>query len=48
MKRINILITDEQHKSLVERSKRLEKTISEQIRKAISKYLKQVASETTK
>jgi len=42
MKRINILITDEQHKRLSEQSKKTEGSLSEQIRYAVSKYLKGV------
>jgi len=39
MKRINILITDEQHKRLLEHAKQTEISISEQIRRAIEKYM---------
>jgi len=40
MKKITILITNDQYKKLVERAKMIEKTMSEQIRQAIEKYLK--------
>jgi len=40
MKRISILITDEQHKELSVISKKKEVSLSEQIRNAISEYLK--------
>ena len=39
MRKITILITDEQHKRLKERSKKKEIRISEQIRRAIECYL---------
>ena len=39
MKRINILITDEQHKKLLETSEKQEVSISEQIRNSINNYL---------
>ena len=39
MKKITILITNEQYKELLERSKKIETTMSEQIRRAIEKYL---------
>ena len=42
MKRINILITDEQHKKLSENSDRKEISISQQIRHAISDFLRKV------
>ena len=42
MKKITILITDQQYKELLERAKKIETTMSEQIRKAIEKYLEGV------
>jgi len=42
MKRINILITNEQHKRLLELSKKTEISLSEQIRYAITEYLKRL------
>jgi len=42
MKRINLLITNEQHKNLLEISKKKEVSLSEQIRHAISEYLRKV------
>lgn len=42
MKRINILITDEQHKRLSEHSKKTEISISEQIRMAINYFFDNV------
>jgi len=42
MRRINILITDQQHKKLLERSKKTEISISEQIRHAISEFFKRL------
>jgi len=38
MKKITILITDKQYKELLVRAKKIETTMSEQIRKAIEKY----------
>jgi len=45
MKRINILITDEQHNWLMEKSKNTEVSLSEQIRFAISEYIKKIKKE---
>jgi len=39
MKKITILITDEQYKELLGRHKKTETTMSEQIRRAIEQYL---------
>ena len=46
MKRINILITDEQHNWLMEKSKNTEVSLSEQIRFAISEYIKKIKKES--
>lgn len=42
MKKITILIKNEQYRKLLERAKKIETTMSEQIRKAIEKYLEKV------
>lgn len=42
MKRISLLIKNEQYRELLERAKKIETTMSEQIRIAIEKYLKKV------
>ena len=41
MQKITILITDKQYKELLERAKKIETTMSEQIRKTIEKYLEE-------
>jgi len=45
MKRISILITDEQHKWLSERAKKIEISLSEQIRFSISEFIKKIKRE---
>jgi len=45
MKRINLLITDEQHEWLTSRSKKTEITLSEQIRFAVFEYMKKIKKE---
>jgi len=42
MKKISLLITNEQYRRLLERAKAIETTMSEQIRKAIEKYFEGV------
>jgi len=45
MKRISILITDKQHEWLMARSKKTEISLSEQIRFAISEFIKKIKKE---